>query len=369
VSEQEQMVVIDVAPVRAEPAGVGLYVARLTDELLRGDAIPLGLIGVRSDAGALGAVRDVPQRPFSARAYHAWMQLAAERDAHALRARLVHFTNAAAPLYGRLPYVLTVHDLSIGRMPSTHPVARWAIVPINLIALARAAAVIVPSEFTARELGRIGVDRARVVVIPHAPTLARPNGAGAPDDDVVARLGLQDDGYVLYFGTLEPRKNIARLVGAFERVAEPRPDLKLVLAGGPGWHYSALARRIDANRFAERIVVPGYVSDVDLATLIGHCAAVAYVSLYEGFGMPVLDARAIGAAVVTSRTSAMPEAAGGDALLVDPYDEADIARGIAVALADHRTAAQRIQAAAVTRDWADVAAEHVDVYRHVLARL
>jgi glycosyltransferase involved in cell wall biosynthesis len=334
--------------------------------------VPIALIGARPEASLLAAAHGVPRREFSARAYHAWMQLAAERDARALGARLIHFTNAAAPLHGRLPYVLTVHDLSVARLPLTHPIARWAIVPVNLVAVARAAAVIVPSHFTARELGRIGVNRRRLVVIRHAPTLgadARVQATGERADlNVLARLGLEPDRYVMYFGTLEPRKNLARLVRSFERIARERPELKLVLAGAPGWRYTGLARRIAASPHAERIVISGYVSDTDLAALVRHSAVVAYVSLYEGFGMPVLDALALGATVVTSTTSAMPEAAGGGATLVDPYDEADIARGIAAALHDRSTIVERGAAALVDRTWADVAAEHAEVYRHVLSK-
>ncbi len=321
---------MDVAPVRAQPAGVGLYVARLTGELVKRADLSLGLIGVRPEASSLPAIDpNIPQRAFSTPSYHAWMQLAAERDAHRLNARLIHFTNAAAPILGRIPYVLTVHDLSIGREPLTHPIRRWPIVPVNLLALPRARTVIVPSRWTARELRRIGVDAGRIVVIPHAPAFPAATDGGA----VARRLGLAAGGYVLYFGTLEPRKNIVRLVGAFERVAGEMPDLRLVLAGSRGWRFAGLEERIAASPMRERIVMPGYVDDADLAALIASSAAVAYVSIYEGFGMPVVDAMALGAAVVTSRTSSMPEAAGGAAVLVDPRDEADIARGIAAALA------------------------------------
>jgi len=366
VAEQNGRLVLDVAPVRAEPAGVGLYVALLARELERRSSLSLGLIGVRDEASALTTLdAQLPRRPFSKRTYHAWMQLAAERDARALGARLIHFTNAAAPLICSLPYVVTVHDLSVMRKPMTHPVARWGIIPVNLAAVARARQVIVPSAWTARELARIGVDGRRVVVIPHAPALS-PSGAG---DDVVARLGLEPGHYVLYFGTLEPRKNVVRLIGAFERLAHDRPDLRLVLAGGRGWRFDGIERRIAESPISDRIVTPGYVPDMDLAALIVNAAVVAYVSLYEGFGMPVLDAMALGTPVVTSRTTAMPEAAGGAAVLVDPRDEADIARGIAAALADRRGLAERGRARAATRSWIDVADEHVAVYRHVLAGL
>jgi len=366
VIEHNAKLALDVAPVRAEPAGVGLYVALLARELERRLPTSLGLIGARDEARALATLdARLPRRPFSKRSYHAWMQLAAERDARALGAQLIHFTNAAAPLMCRLPYVVTVHDLSVMRMPMTHPVARWGVIPVNLAAVARARTVIVPSRWTALELARIGVAERRVVVIPHAPTLELPPGG----DDVLGRLGLEPGRYVLYFGTLEPRKNIVRLIGAFERVWRDRPDLRLVLAGGRGWRFAGIERRIAQSPISERIVTPGYVPDMDLAALVVNSGVVAYVSLHEGFGMPVLDAMALGTPVVTSRSTAMPEAAGGAAILVEPRDEADIARGIAAALADRAGLAERGRARAAQRSWADVAQEHVAVYRHVLAGL
>jgi glycosyltransferase involved in cell wall biosynthesis len=170
------------------------------------------------------------------------MQLAAESDAAALGATLVHYTNAAAPLLARLPYVVTVHDLSVARMPLTHPVTRWPIVPLNLAAIARARTVIVPSRFTARELGRIGVSERRTVIIPHAAAIDP--GTADRGRAVGARLGLQPGRYVLYFGTIEPRKNIGRLVGAFEQVLGDQPDLYLVLAGARGWRSAGIDRRI-----------------------------------------------------------------------------------------------------------------------------
>jgi glycosyltransferase involved in cell wall biosynthesis len=263
-----------------------------------------------------------------------------------------------------VPYVLTVHDVSVMRMPLAHPVARWGIVPVNLAAMARAVTIIVPSRFTARELTRIGISERRTVVIPHAPAL----DAATEESPFIERLGVQSGRYVLYFGTLEPRKNIVRLVAAFERIAAAHPDLKLVLAGSPGWRYGPIAARIAASSVRDRIVLPGYVDDEDLARLVSNSAVVAYVSLYEGFGMPVLDAMALGAAVVTSRSTAMPEAAGGAAMLVDARDVTDIARGLAAALDERPELARRGVTRAAGWSWSDVAAAHLDVYRHALAK-
>src|SRR5918995_458644 len=320
---------IDLAPVRAQPAGVGLYVALLAEALVRVAPDDIALIGVRPDAPALGELPTGMSAIAAQRSpFHAWMQLEADRAARSTGAALVHYTNAAAPLISRLPYVLTVHDLSVVRMPGSHPRRRRLIVPLNLAAIARARHVVVPSRWTARELRRIGVSGRRVTVIPHAPTL-QPTGA---DADAPARLGLGGGEYVLYVGTIEPRKNIERLVAAFEVIATERPNLRLVLVGGAGWLHEGIEKRIESSPFRSRIVRPGYLAGSEVAGLIAGCACFAYVSVYEGFGMPVLDAMAFGAPVVASRTTSIPEAAGGAAVLVDPRDPADIARGLVEAM-------------------------------------
>jgi glycosyltransferase involved in cell wall biosynthesis len=363
VSIEDELVALDVAPVRAQPAGVGLYVANLARELTKAAPAAVGLIGVRADSRALaGLAGRVARRPFRGPIYHSWLQISAEGDARAIGASLIHFTNAAAPLIGRLPYVLTVHDLSLARMPASHPYLRWWIAPINLAALARARRVIVPSRWTATELRRLGVSPVRIDVIPHAPTMTPATDGGALIAALETRFGIAAGRYVLYFGTLEPRKNIVRLVAAFERLAATDRGLALVLVGAPGWRYSGIGRRIAASPARERIVLTGYLPEVELAALVSHSAAVAYVSLYEGFGMPVLDALALGAAVVTSNRTAMPEAAGGAAILVDPTSVEAIAAGLSNAIERRDELAAAGRARAALRSWADVAAEHRAAY-------
>jgi glycosyltransferase involved in cell wall biosynthesis len=361
-------VALDVAPVRSQPAGVGLYVARLARELTRIGVPEIALIGMRDEASGLedAAAHASAVRSFSGRSYHAWLQLAADQQARSTGAQLVHYTNAAAPFVSRLPFVLTVHDLSVARMPRTHPAARWPILAVNVPAIARARAIIVPSAFTARELRRMGVSTRRVTVVPHAPTLSSPEG-DAGVEVALRRFGLNRGEYVVSVGTLEPRKNAAGLVAAFERVAAEQPDLKLVLVGATGWHYAGIERRIDDSPARDQIVLTGYLPADEVADLIVGSGTFAYVSLYEGFGMPVLDAMALGAAVVTSRTTSLPEAAGGAAVLVDPRDPDDIARGIREALSrrSELVAAGRQRAEGWT--WTDVAAAHIEVYRRALA--
>jgi glycosyltransferase involved in cell wall biosynthesis len=360
----------DVGPVRERPTGVGVYAASLARALA--EAMPDGLVLLGRRAEIDGHMEfdvgtRVPTIPFRGRNYHEWLQRRANSDARRAGADLVHYTNAGAPIAaGSLPYVLTVHDMSLLRMPRSHPVLRLATLPVSLAAIARARAIVVPSESSRRELRRLGVSPRRLTVIPHAPSATLSRNVEA--SGIVAELGLADRGYVLSIGTLEPRKNHVRLVSAFEKIAAGHPRLRLVIVGGTGWHSAPILRRIDASLVRERIVLAGYLRGPDLAALIRRSAAVAYVSLYEGYGLPIIEAMAVGAAVVTSRVSAMPEAAGGAGVLVDPRDVEDIARGISTAIRGHDGLVAAGRARSAGRTWVDVANETIGVYRWALGR-
>jgi glycosyltransferase involved in cell wall biosynthesis len=144
-----------------------------------------------------------------------------------------------------------------------------------------------------------------------------------------ARHNISGD-YFLYLGTLQPRKNLIRLVEAFAEFATHHSPLaiQLVLAGKRGWLYGDLLRHVRRWGLDERVRFPGYVAEEDKAALLSGAVAFLFPSLYEGFGIPVLEAQACGCPVITSTTSSLPEVAGDAALLVDPQDTAAIANAI-----------------------------------------
>ncbi len=375
-SDRQLRLALDVAPVRAAPAGVGIYAGSLATALARRATGDLTLIGLREEASTLtDAATQVQTVKFHAPGlpasftpnYHAWLQLHADGDAHRSGANLVHYTNGAAPVRTSLPFVLTVHDLSLLRFPQLHPAQRLATLPMTVIAIARARAIIVPSNWVRRELIRgLRVSPRRVVAVEHAASDSMAQAASSPE--LFERLGLTSGAYLLSVGTIEPRKNVARLVGAFEILAAADPNIRLVLAGSPGWRRASIERRIAASPYVDRIQVTGYLSTADVAALMRGASTVCYVSIYEGYGLPVIEALALGAPVVTSNRSAMPQAAGGAAVLVDPYDEADIARGIREAMARRDELAIAGPARVAGRTWADVADEHWAVYEWALQR-
>ncbi len=250
--------------------------------------------------------------------------------------QIVHATNHAAvpPVREGQALVVTVHDLAFDRFPDLFP-REWRLLYRAGVraAVKRARALLAPSRCTADDLIERGADPARVHVTPLAPSLTvrSEDPAGS-----VMRLGVPDP-YVLFVGTLEPRKNLVRLIRAYRQVAPDVPHA-LVLAGGDGWHGPELDEEL-AREGPGRIVRTGWLDASDLDALYRRASAFVYPSLYEGFGLPVLDAMSRGVPVVTSNTSSLAELAGDTAILVDPTDVAEMAEGVARVLTDHAAAA------------------------------
>ncbi|HEY6867860.1 MAG TPA: glycosyltransferase family 1 protein, partial [Candidatus Eisenbacteria bacterium] len=247
---------------------------------------------------------------------------------------LVHATDVVVPFTGRIPAVVTVHDLSFLRAPDHHtPLNRAALRAIAPRAIRHARLVLADSHATARDLEAcygLPADRIRVVYPGCALERFRP----CPGEDagpVLARYGIERP-YLLFVGTLEPRKNLSGLIDAFELLAQGGLDHRLVLAGRPGWGFAAIESRLAAQRSGHRVIRTGRVAEDDLPALYRAADAFVYPSHYEGFGLPVLEAMACGTPVVTSDRSSLPEVVGEAGLMVDPGDVEALARAIAEVL-------------------------------------
>lgn len=231
--------------------------------------------------------------------------------------------------------VVTIHDLGYHWFPEAHtPAARRQLDLSTRFNAAAAAHVLADSQATRDDLCRVYGTPAGKVTVVH---LGRDENLRPVDDpqrlrQVRAKLGIDRGGqarpYLLYVGTLQPRKNLSRLIDAFAAVVDLVPDLVLVLAGQRGWLAEPIYRRADQLGLAGRVLFPGFVEDDDLPALLSGALAFVFPSLYEGFGIPVLEAQACGAPVLASNTSSLPEVAGQGALLVDPLSTAAIAAGL-----------------------------------------
>ncbi|HEY74415.1 MAG TPA: glycosyltransferase family 4 protein [Thermoflexia bacterium] len=227
------------------------------------------------------------------------------------------------PLVHPRASLVTIHDLGYLHFPQSHPWRQRLHLDLSTRWSARAAAhLLADSEATKADLAtHYGTPPAKITVAyPGYDETLAPVRDPAAIEAVKARYGINGD-YFLYLGTLQPRKNLARLVAAF---ASLQLVPTLVLAGKRGWLYDALFTQARRLGLEGRVLFPGYISPEEKAALLSGALAFVFPSLYEGFGLPVLEAQACGCTVIASNTSSLPEAAGDGALLVNPTDTAAI---------------------------------------------
>ena len=235
------------------------------------------------------------------------------------------------------PCVATVHDLGYHHFPEAHPKRQLAYLRWSTRHNGRRARrIVADSEATKQDLIHLdGIPAEKIdVIYPGVDPMLQPVIDEARRTAVYRKYNITPP-YLLYLSTLQPRKNLVRLIQAYAASGLPH---QLVLAGKPGWlsqpilevisNVAARPLRVQSSVISEKIVVTGFVDEVDKAALLSGATAVLYPSLYEGFGFPVLEAQACGTAVLTANSSSLPEVAGDAALLVDPLDTAAITEGM-----------------------------------------
>ena len=352
-------------------SGVGYYTARLMESLANGagEGIVRRVV-VFSNRPVAVTETDRLQvyegRRFAVRSV--WMQLVLPGILRDVRPDLVHFTNYLAPLAGQVPYVVSFHDMSLTLLPECHTLKKRLLTSSLIPSVARGARMILtPSESTRRDVVRLlRVDPGRVRVIPYAASPAfRPV---APDPrELAARHGIRGP-YFLYVGTLEPRKNLDRALRAFGAVAETLPDCRFVIVGQRGWRYAEVLRAAEEPALRGRVDFLGYLPEERLPLLYAQALALVYPSLYEGFGLPVVEAMACGTPVLTSRSSSLAEIGEGAALLADPTDEKELAEALR-ALATDGALRARLRALGLERarafSWERTGRETVAAYQEV----
>lgn len=309
-------------------SGTGRYTIELTQALCARPGLAMSVVWPQSLGLPGFPAGHVLPRPDDALARIIDDQFRMGGLRRACRADLIHYPANVGPLFGNTPFVLTVHDLSFLRHPEWFPASRAAYYRHTVLRTARRAArVITVSAHAKQDLIEIGgIPEDQIDVIHNG---VRPVFKPAHIDAQAEAIDVHElpDNYFVYAGTLEPRKNLARLVRAWDRTAAEHP-FDLVLVGREGWKLDAFLAAIVSSKHRPRIHRLDYLPEDELIAVISAARAFLWPSLFEGFGLPPLEAMACGTPVLTSNTSSLPEVCGNAAVMVDPLDEEAIASGI-----------------------------------------
>jgi glycosyltransferase involved in cell wall biosynthesis len=363
-------VALDARLLAYQRAGIGNYVLGLLGGLREiGQEDRLVVLTSRKHDAADPALAGLRHRALLTPPHHRWEQLGLAIELARLAVDLYHQPDFIPPLRRRFPAVITVHDLAFLRLPGLLTSDSRRYYERIGLAVGSADRTIAVSERTRRDLIElVGAPRERVDVVYEA---ARPDFRPQPAERVEAArraLGLRDE-YFLFVGTREPRKNLARLLAAYARVAEARDAPDLVIAGSRGWLADDLTARVGSLGIADRVRWLVGVAPAELPALYAGAVALVLPSLYEGFGLPVLEAMACGTPVVCSDAGALPEVAGGAACLFDPTDVdaiADALRRVWREPVLHQELRARGRDRAAAFSWRRAAEETLDVYRRAV---
>jgi glycosyltransferase involved in cell wall biosynthesis len=286
-------------------------------------------------------------------------------------ADLFHATEHLLPPFGDLPVILTVHDMIFRRFPQHQKrLNYWYLNATMPLYCQRADAIITVSESSKRDIvADYGLDPNKITVIYEAASSDFRPRNGALVRQVRARYHLPSN-YLIHVGTIEPRKNLTRLLEALKRLRDEGLVVPLVVVGAKGWLYEEFFGRLEALEMDDTVCFPGYVPDQDLAVLYSGAIATVMPSVYEGFGLPVLESMACGTPVLASNSSSLPELGGEAAHYFNPYDVESIAASIRAVWVDadwQAEMARRGLEQAAKFSWARAATETLAVYDRTIA--
>jgi glycosyltransferase involved in cell wall biosynthesis len=368
---------LDATAIPVDRGGVGRYLDGLIPELATVEGLQLTVVCQQHDAELYrrsgATVVAAPARIAGRGPRLAWEQLALPALVRTVGAEVLHSPHYTMPLRAGVPVVVTVHDATFFSDPDLHTgLKRRFFATATKRAVRRAAGLVVPSEATRTELCRLVSPRAeRAVVAPHgvdAQVFHPPTEAEVLE--LRRTLGLGEQPFVAFLGTIEPRKNVANLIRGWAKACTGMANPPaLVVAGGKGWDAS-VDPAIAAVDGALRLIRPGYLPVQQLRALLGGADIVAYPALGEGFGLPVLEAMACGAAVLTTRRLSLPEV-GGDAAAYCEVEADSIGQALAELLADpdrRIELSKRARDRAATFTWARSAAIHAEAYQQAVLR-
>jgi glycosyltransferase involved in cell wall biosynthesis len=373
---------IDALPLTAPKTGVGHYTYELALALAALAPTSAFELAYPSSAPSLKVVEDnrpvrsnlsferVPVGQFGKH----WWLIGLPRYIRQRQLELFHGTNFDVPLRRRCATVVTIHDLSQLLHPETHSPRSVSRARRRLPLMMRTAdAIIVPAESIKGEVcARSEVNPETVFVVPEAARVSFQPMDAHEAEMVRQRLGVRER-FLLAVGTIEPRKNLAVLLAAFNEVTRTQPgsDLQLVIAGGDGWLSGPLFEAIEKSPGRRRIVLTDYLHDHDLRALYSSCSAFVYPSIYEGFGLPPLEAMACGAPVISSRIPTLIETLGDAPHFFDPRSAEELAAAIVGLTSDNVRREQRVRAGFVQAQkfsWEKTARLTWEVYAKALEK-
>lgn len=369
-------VCIDISAALAQSAGIGRYTRELAlalQTLAASEDLSLSLLHNRQPLEHLPAtLAGLPRSeiPLNNKAWRAWalagLPLPKGWTSTLRNAHIFHGADAVTPRIAQ-PAIITIHDLTTLLFGQFHTRSNRLYQRIALPVMARRAkTIITDSESTRQDViahlqveaqkvhtVHLGIDHRRFTLRPHAEAQERMRSAHA-----LTRP------YILSLGTLEPRKNLLTLLDAFVQLPGDRPQL--VLAGKPGWDNNALVQQVEAMGLGQDVRLLGFVADALLPDLYAAAEVFVYPSLYEGFGLPPLEAMACGVPVIASNRSSLPEVCGDAALLVDPVDTQGLAKALESVLQSPRLQLElrtKGVAQAARFQWATTARKTLAIYR------
>lgn len=355
--------------------GIGTYIRNLVTELAALDRDTAYVLLTRRDdlGSAAAAGPNFAARVETCRPYSIAEQWRIPQAVAQVSADLLHEPHYVLPVLTRCKTVVTIHDCIHLRFPQYLPGRTAAVYAHTMIRLAarKANRILTVSDASKKDiLHYTGVAEDKVVVIQNGLDA---RFATAPTEEEIDRVQQRfqlTHPFVLYVGNIKPHKNIERLIAAFASMRDDGPaDLKLVVVGDETSRHPGLRQAVHRHRLDKHVRFFGFQPAATLVVFYRLARAFVFPSLYEGFGLPPLEAMANGAPVVTSNVSSMPEVTGDAAVLVDPYDVASIADGLRRAVTDEALRQDLIvrgRARAGQFSWARAAAETLQVYRDVL---
>jgi glycosyltransferase involved in cell wall biosynthesis len=368
-------IAIDAHSVGTKLAGNETYIANLIEALAEIDrSNRYTLYVTRREAAArfegrwphVGVQRTLPHTPL----VRVPITLVAEMRRRPVNLLHVQFT---APPFAPCPVVVSIHDLSFEHLPETFKRRSRMQLRLTVRRTARTAAhIITISEFTRRDLiSTYGIEPERITVTPLA---AAPHFKPASREDVarVRRLyGIEAD-YILAVGSIQPRKNLVRLIRAYADLRRSRSQDKLpqlVVVGKKAWLYGETLRAVEEHGMGDRALFTGYVSEADLPALYTGAKCFVYPSYFEGFGLPPLESMQCGTPVVTGNLTSLPEVVGDAGLTVDPFDEAALAAAVGRLIDDSELRA-RLRVKGLTRaasfNWHETARLTLQAYQQAI---